>query len=145
MKKNGKRILVIDGQGGRLGRCLVESILERYPGCSVMAVGTNSTATAAMVKGGAEQAATGENPVLVACRRADVIVGPIGIVIADALHGEVTPKMAAAVAGAEAVRLLIPVSRCDNIVVGVRELSVAEMIDETLRRMDELLGAPEKN
>lgn len=76
MKKNGKRILVIDGQGGRLGRCLVESILARYPDCTVMAVGTNSTATAAMVKGGAEQAATGENPVLVACRRADVIVGP---------------------------------------------------------------------
>lgn len=99
MKKNGKRILVIDGQGGRLGRCLVESILARYPDCTVMAVGTNSTATAAMVKGGAEQAATGENPVLVACRRADVIVGPVGIVIADALHGEVTPKMAAAGCG----------------------------------------------
>ena len=81
------RILVIDGQGGRLGKQLIESIRKAFPAAEITAVGTNSTATATMLKAGADEGATGENPVIVACRRADVIVGPIGIVIADALRG----------------------------------------------------------
>ena len=90
-------ILVIDGQGGQLGSQLIKGILGSMKDVKIMAVGTNAIATAAMLKAGAHQASTGENPVVVACRKADVIVGPIGIVIADAMFGEVTPTMALAV------------------------------------------------
>ena len=91
------QILVVDGQGGRIGQQLVRAIVARFPGVEVSAVGTNATATAALLKGGAAQAATGENALKVACRKADVILGPLGIVIADALMGEISPAMAAAV------------------------------------------------
>ena len=105
------RILLIDGQGGQLGAQLVRGIAAKFPEAELTAVGTNATATAAMLKAGAKRAATGENPVVLACRRADVIVGPIGIVIADSMLGEVTPRMAVAVGQADAVRILIPMNR----------------------------------
>ena len=105
-------ILVIDGQGGRIGQQLIKAILARYPQVEVTAIGTNSLATSAMLKGGASQGATGENALLVACRRADVILGPLGIVIADALMGEISPAMAVAVGQARARRILIPLNQC---------------------------------
>ena len=92
-----KKIVVIDGQGGRLGQMVVEGIKKEGLTAELVAIGTNSSATAAMLKAGADAAATGENPVVVACRTADVIVGPIGIVAADSLLGEITPAMAVAV------------------------------------------------
>ena len=134
-------ILVIDGQGGQLGSGLIRSILSRFHSVTVRAVGTNATATAVMLKAGAVQGATGENPVLVACRRADIIIGPIGIVIADALFGEITPKMAAAVAQADAVRILLPVNKCDNLVAGVPDLSMSTLIGDVIRKLELLLGA----
>ena len=134
-------ILVIDGQGGQLGSQIIRSILARFNRVTVRAVGTNSTATAAMLKAGAVQGATGENPVLVACRKADIIIGPIGIVIADALFGEVTPQMAVAVAQANAVRILLPVNRCDNLVAGVPDLAVSTLIGDVMRKLEMLLGA----
>ena len=103
-------ITVIDGQGGQLGARLVKEILTQLPDAALTAVGTNAAATAAMLKAGAQNAATGENPVVVACRKADVIIGPVGIVIADSLLGEVTEKMALAVGRADAVRILIPMN-----------------------------------
>ncbi|MBR3868887.1 MAG: DUF3842 family protein, partial [Clostridia bacterium] len=90
-------LLVIDGQGGQLGSQIIKAIRNRYNDIHIIAVGTNATATASMIKAGANQGATGENPVIVASRKADVIIGPIGIVIADSLLGEITPKMAVAV------------------------------------------------
>ena len=101
-------ILVIDGQGGGLGRQLVAAVKKAVPQAVVTAIGTNSAATSAMLKAGADRAATGENAVVVGCRRADVILGPIGIVMADALLGEITPAMAQAVAQSDARRILIP-------------------------------------
>ncbi len=129
------RVTVIDGQGGRLGRQLVEAILARYPDCELTAVGTNTIATAAMIRGGAHHAATGENAVVVACRTADVVVGPIGIVIADALYGEVTPAMAMAVGQSRAARVLIPMMKCDNIIAGVRDLSIQELVDDAVEKL----------
>lgn len=113
------KILVIDGQGGNLGARLVKLIAERFPDEELIAVGTNSAATSNMLKSGAKSAATGENAVIVNARRADIIVGPIGIVIADALMGEVTPGMAVAVGQSDAARVLIPMTRCDTMVAGV--------------------------
>jgi dTDP-4-dehydrorhamnose reductase len=128
-------ILVIDGQGGQLGSQLVKAILQQMKEAKVMAVGTNAIATAAMLKAGAHQASTGENPVVVACRKADVIIGPIGIVIADAMFGEVTPAMAVAVAQADAVRILLPVNKCDNLVAGVPDLSMSTLIADVMVKL----------
>lgn len=125
-------ILVIDAQGGGIGRQLVSAIKQNILTARVLAVGTNSAATTAMLKAGADEAATGENSVLVACRRADVIVGPIGIVIADSMLGEVTPKMALAVAQSDAKRILIPFNHCDNHIIGISNLSTGTLIQSAV-------------
>lgn len=129
--------LVIDGQGGRLGKLLIEGILREFPEAEITAVGTNAAATATMLKAGADEAATGENPVVVACRRADVIAGPIGIVIADSLLGEVTPKMAVAVAQSRAARVLVPMNRCDNLIAGVSAQSIGELAADAVEKIKE--------
>lgn len=134
------KVLIIDGQGGGLGRQLVTAVKEKCPEAEVLAVGTNSTATGAMLRAGADQAATGENAVLVACRRADVIIGPIGIVIADSMLGEITPAMAAAVGQSQARRILLPVNQCDNLVVGAADLSMADKVREAAELLCGLLA-----
>lgn len=126
------QILVIDGQGGGMGRQLVQQIKAAVPGAVIRAVGTNSTAAAAMRKAGADISATGENAVIVGAKWADVIVGPIGIVIADALYGEITPNMAVAVGQSQARRILIPVNHCDNLVAGVGEQPLGRLIDSAI-------------
>lgn len=126
------KVLVIDGQGGGLGRQLVTALKAYAPDIEVLAVGTNSTATNAMLKAGADQAATGENSVLAASRRADVIMGPVGIVIADSMLGEITPAMAVAVGQSTAKRILIPVNLCDNIVVGVTDASMGKNVQNAI-------------
>ena len=128
-------ILIIDGQGGGLGRQLVSALKAARPAAEIMAVGTNSLATGAMLKAGADHAATGENAVLVACRKADIIVGPIGIVIADALMGEISPAMAVAVGQSAAKRVLIPVNHCDNIIAGVAEAPVGVLVQQVVERV----------
>ena len=132
-------ILIIDAQGGGIGRLLVSAVRQELPAASITAVGGNSAATAAMLKAGADQGATGENAVVVACRGADVILGPIGIVIADAMLGEITPKMAAAVAQSGAKRILIPFDHCDNIVVGVHDSSMKALVKEGVTILMEML------
>ena len=134
-------ILIIDAQGGGIGRQLVSAIRQEMPGASLTAVGGNGVATAAMLKAGADRGATGENAVVVACRRADVILGPIGIVIADSMLGEITPKMAAAVAQSGAKRILIPFNHCDNIVVGVPETSMKALVREAVSVLMETVKA----
>ena len=131
-------ILIIDAQGGGVGRQLVIAIRARFPDADITAVGTNAAATSAMMKAGASRAATGENAVVVCSRRADVIVGAIGIVIADAMLGEITPRMAAAVAQSGAKRILLPVSHCDNIVAGVAGQTVARLGDAAVQELEKL-------
>ena len=132
-------ILIIDGQGGNLGRQLAKRLKETMPGADITAVGTNSTATENMLKGGADRAATGENAVVVNARRARVIAGPLGIIIADALLGEVTPAMANAVGSSDAVRVLIPMNRCDTLVAGVTEMPMGEFIEDAVRKIAALM------
>ena len=117
----------------------VTIIAARFENVEITAIGTNAVATATMLKAGAKQAATGENAAIVACRKADVIVGPIGMVIADSLLGEITPSMAVAVAQANAVRLLIPVSKCDNVVVGVAKQATGALIEDALAKLRDIL------
>ena len=132
-------ILVIDGQGGQLGGQLIRLLKDNFENMNIIAVGTNATATASMLKAGADQAATGENPLIVACRKADVIIGPIGIVIADSLFGEITPRMAVTVGQADAVRILLPINKCDNLVVGISELSTAKILKDVILKLKEIL------
>lgn len=132
-------IVIIDAQGGGIGKQVIAALKRAYPGIELTAVGTNAMATAAMLKAGADKAATGENAVAVNCRRADVIIGPLGIVIADSLYGEVTAAMAVAVGRSEAKRLLIPVNHCDNVVVGVADLNVAHLIEDVVRQVGVLI------
>ncbi len=143
-----RNILVIDGQGGKLGRLLVES-LRQSGTYHITAVGTNAIATSNMLRGEPDEAATGENAVRVCSRRADVICGPIGIVIADAMNGEVTPAIALAVGRADAVRVLIPMNRltahkrCDNRVAGIRDVPLAELVRDAVRQIVDLCGDTE--
>lgn len=132
------KILVIDAQGGGIGKQLVAEIKKNLPDAEITAVGTNSAAAAAMLKAGAQVAATGENAVIVGARSADIIVGPIGIVIADSLFGEITPAMATAVGQSKAKRILIPINHCDNIIVGVPDLSVAKLVKNALEEINAL-------
>ena len=117
------------------GRQLITELRGTMPDAEITAVGTNTLATASMLKAGADNGATGENAVIVCTRGADVIVGPIGIVIADSLLGEVTPKMAAAVGASPVRKILLPVNKCNNIIVGTSDKSTSELIAEAVRRV----------
>lgn len=132
-------IVVIDGQGGQIGAQLIKEISAKFQNVNLTAIGTNAVATSAMLKAGAKNAATGENPVIVACRKADVIIGPIGIVIADSLLGEITEKMALAVSKANAVRILLPMNKCDNLVAGVTNLNTAALISDTVSKLNAII------
>lgn len=125
------KILVIDGQGGALGKSVVASLKtlkKEKIDAEIMAVGTNSAATTAMMSAGVDCGATGENPVVVACREADVIIGPVGIIAADSMMGEVTPKMSRAIGACRAKKILIPVNKCSIHVVGTAELPYSEYV-----------------
>lgn len=133
-------ILIIDAQGGGFGKQLVTAVKREFPEVEITAVGTNSVATGAMLKAGADHGATGENAVIVGARKADIIAGPIGIVIADSLYGEVTPAMALAVAQSRAKRILIPSNHCDNILAGVSDLSVGKLIQSAVEEIRKTLA-----
>ena len=133
---NQPNILIIDAQGGGIGRQLVAAVRQELPQARITAVGANG----AVLKAGADQGATGENAVAVACRKTDVILGPIGIVIADSMLGEITPRMAAAVAQSGAKRILIPFDHCDNIIVGVAGGGLKARIREAAAVLAEMLG-----
>lgn len=133
------KVVVIDGQSGRMGQLLIDRMRAAGLSCEILAVGTNALATAAMLKAGADAGATGENPVLVACRTADIIAGPIGILSADSLLGEITPAMAMAIGQSQAKKVLLPVNQCSNIVVGTQSLSLSKLMDEAVDLLRSLL------
>jgi hypothetical protein len=121
------KIVVIDGQGGSIGKAIVEQLVKKVDVESIFCIGTNSVATANMLKAGAKYGASGENPVVVACRDADYIIGPIGIIMADSMLGEISPLMAQAVGASNAHKILIPINKCLT-VAGVQNLSLGEYI-----------------
>ena len=133
-------VVVIDGQGGRMGAQLIEGVRAAGLPLEITAIGTNVLATSAMLTAGANRGATGENPVIVACRDADVIVGPLGILAADSLLGEITPAMAVAVGQSRAVKLLLPVNQCKNIVVGTQQMTLAQLVAEAVAQLKLLCG-----
>lgn len=122
------KIVVIDGQGGRMGRAIIDALKESEVDAEIVAVGTNSIATASMLGGKPSAGATGENAVAANVRDADYVIGPIGIIVADALYGEISPKMAVAIGQSRAKKILLPVSRCNTHILGMRELSLGELV-----------------
>lgn len=134
------KILIIDAQGGGMGKQLVMSVKKEFPQAEVGAVGTNSLASSNMLRAGADYAATGENAVVTGCRKSDVIIGPVGIAIADSMHGEITPVMAAAVGQSEARKLLIPMNQCNNMIVGVKNTSMSYMIEAVIEQLRECVA-----
>ncbi len=133
-----KKVLIIDGQGGLLGKQMVAACKKVLPSAEITAVGTNTMATAAMLKAGATNGATGENAVIVGARRADIIVGPVGIAIADSLLGEITPAMATAIGQSEAIKILLPVNKCNNIIIGTDNKTTSDLIDEAIEKIKEI-------
>lgn len=129
------KIVVVDGQGGRLGRMLVEGIKARLPQAQVYALGTNTVATSAMLKAGADFGATGENPVVRNVADADGVLGPVGIVVANAILGEVTPAMAEAVGSCRAKKFLIPMNSCGVVVAGVGELPLPAYVAQAVEAL----------
>ena len=132
------KVLIIDGQGGGFGRAIIEALRAKGYTGEVLAVGTNALATSAMLKAGASAAATGENAVRVCAKTADVIAGPIGIVLKDAMMGEITGAMAAAVAESPAKRVLVPVQRCDTRIAGADGAPLQALLDDAVRQIAEL-------
>lgn len=133
------KITVIDGQGGKIGKTIVEQLKKRHPEQELYAIGTNSLATAAMLKAGADYGATGENPCIVNAQDSDVIIGPVGIVVANALLGEITPAIATAVGASKAYKILIPMNRCNHYVVGCDENGLSDNIRMVCEKVDSLL------
>lgn len=131
-------ILVIDAQGGGIGRMLVSEIKRTLPDSEITAVGTNSIATSTMLKAGADYGATGENAVVVASKDADVIIGPIGIIMADAMIGEITPLIANSIAGSKATKILIPFNNCHTYIAGVNEQSTGDLILSAIKRLKKI-------
>jgi len=133
------KIIIIDGQGGKMGKAIVEQLKKSLPECELIALGTNSIATSAMLKAGADIGATGESPVIFNCAGADIIIGPLAIVIANSLWGEISPAMAQAVGQSKAHKILIPVNRCNNTVVGIKELSLNEYIQLAVQQVRQII------
>lgn len=133
------KITIIDGQGGKLGKSIVEQLKKKHPHLELYAIGTNSLATAAMLKAGADYGATGENPCIVNAQNSDIIIGPVGIVIANALLGEITPAIAVAVGASKAYKILIPTNRCNHYIVGCSECGLSENIHMVCEKVDSLL------
>ncbi len=133
-----KKVLIIDGQGGRIGKMIAER-LQDLEDVELTAVGTNSIATSAMLKAGVARGATGENPIVVLSADADIIVGPVGIVMADSMLGEITEKAAGAVSRSRAEKVLIPVAKCQTHIAGTKETSLSALIDDAVEKIARLI------
>lgn len=131
-------VVVIDGQGGKIGKMIVEQTKQKAPNHRIIAVGTNSIATSTMLRAGADAGATGENPVIVNAKQADIIIGPLGIMMADALLGEITPAMAQAVAQSRAQKILLPVNKCNTTVVGLQNLTLSESVQLAVAELERI-------
>lgn len=128
-------IMVVDAQGGGLGKQLITLIRKELPNVHIIAVGTNSVASSTMLRAGADEAATGENSVRVVSKKVDVIIGPVGMVIADAMLGEITRKMACAIAQSPAKRIMIPFNNCNNYIAGTSEISTGKLIADAVSKL----------
>ena len=123
-------ILVIDGMGGGIGKAVVECLCKAKAGHVITALGINAIATSSMLKAGADHSATGENAIIFNTKKADIIIGSMGIVLANSMLGEVSPRIARAVSSSNAEKILIPTSKCSVSITGLRDQGTAQHIEE---------------
>lgn len=133
------KITIIDGQGGKMGKTVIEQLKKRHPELELYAIGTNSIATAAMLRAGADYGATGENPCIVNAADSDIIIGPIGIVFANSLLGEITPAIATAIGASKAYKILIPTNKCRHFIVGCKEMGLSDYIAQVCEKVESML------
>lgn len=126
-------ITVVDGQGGGIGKTMIEKLREKLgDDAEILALGTNALATSLMLRAGANEGATGENAVVVNAPLSDVIVGSVAILAANSMRGELTPRMARAIAESPAEKVLIPLGRCRIHVMGVSGKPLPHYVDDTV-------------
>lgn len=130
-----KTILVVDSQGGGLGKAIIEKIKKACIDARIIGVGTTTAATAAMIKAGADDAATGENAVIYNAGYADYIMGGVGIVAANSMLGEISPAMASAIASSKGMKILIPVNKCNIYIAGVTVNGLSDKIDDAISKL----------
>lgn len=138
MKEN-KTILVIDGQGGGMGKAIIEKLRKESLPLTIIATGTNSIASSAMLKAGADDVATGENAVIYNAKNCDYILGPVGIISANSMLGEISPSMAEAIDSSPAPKLLIPVNKCNIYIAGVVDNGLSSKIDDLISKLREII------
>lgn len=128
-------IAVVDGMGGGVGKAIVEALLARCPEAEIWALGTNALATAAMKRAGAHRAATGDNAICVSCRRADIVTGSLGIVLAESMMGEISPRVAHEISACNAQKILIPTNKCHVTVIGLGDMPLGQQIEALAQRV----------
>lgn len=131
-------IVVVDGQGGGIGKALVEQLKKEFPTEELIVIGTNAVATSNMLRAGADFGVTGENAIIYNCKRASIIVGPIGIVLTNGLMGEITNKMAEAIADSDAQKILIPVAKCSVKIAGVEDMPMGKYIEQAIAMIKQI-------
>ena len=129
-------IVIIDGMGGGIGKAIIEHLKSELGEVKITAVGTNSIATAAMIKAGANYGATGENAVIFNCAKANYIIGAIGIMFANAMHGEISPQMAAAISSSPAHKILLPTGKCNVSILGIADKPIQSYITEIAKKIN---------
>lgn len=132
------KLIVIDGQGGGVGKSLIAALKARMPHQPIIALGTNAQATAAMLRAGADAAATGESAIRYQCKSADIILGVTGILHANAMMGEISPAVAAAVSLSEGQKILVPLEKCGLRVAGVGRQPLDSLIRQAADMAAEL-------
>ena len=132
-------VAVVDGQGGGIGRAIVEKVKKAFPELNVIALGTNAVATGQMLKAGADEGATGENAIIHNMQHVDIVLGVIGILTANSMMGELSPAMASAIGGSHTFKILLPINRCHIHVVSVGDVPLGEHIDNAKDALDDYL------
>ena len=133
------KLAVIDGQGGGIGAAIIKGIRQILENeVEIFALGTNSAATTRMMKAGANRGATGENAIVVTCQKVDIIIGPIGIIMANSMMGEVSPAMAAAVTSSAALKILLPLTQENVVLVGASEEPLPHLVERAIMKIKEM-------
>jgi hypothetical protein len=142
MEKRKKSIAVIDGQGGGIGNAMIRRLREDLgEHVEIIGLGTNAMATGAMLKGGANKGASGENAIVQTVKTVDIIIGTAGIVLANSMMGELTPKMAEAIASSPATKCLLPLKMPEVEIIGAPKEPLPHLIDQLVKRIKEIIGA----
>lgn len=132
-------IAVIDGQGGGLGRSIIERIRSELGNdVEIIALGTNSLATSGMIRAGANKGASGENEIKVNSTKVDIILGPLAIIIQDSLLGEITKEMVSSISISQARKILLPMDKCGVTVVGAAKKNINQLLDEMIKKVKEI-------